>query len=39
MADGDGLTGGPGSGRCGGSIYIARTDTTGKPTTNLLGSV
>jgi hypothetical protein len=37
MADGDCLTGGSGSGRCGGSLYITRTDATGKPTTNLLG--
>ena len=39
MADGDGLTGGSGCGRCGGSLYITRTDATGKPTANLLGSV
>jgi hypothetical protein len=39
MADGDGLTGGSGSGFCGRSLDIARTDATGKPTTNLLGSV
>jgi hypothetical protein len=30
VADGDGLTGGPGSGRCGRRVDIARTDATGK---------
>jgi hypothetical protein len=39
MAHGDGLTGGPGGGRRGGSLYITGTDATGKPTANLLGSV
>jgi hypothetical protein len=39
MADGDGLTGGSGCGRCGGTLYITRTDATGKPAANLLGSV
>jgi hypothetical protein len=39
VADGDGLTGGSGSGRCGGTLYLTRTDATGKPTANLVGSV
>jgi hypothetical protein len=39
MADGDGLAGGSGSGRCGGSLDITRTDATDKSTANLLGSV
>jgi hypothetical protein len=39
VADGDGLTGGLGRGRCGGTLYITRTDATGKPTANLVGSV
>jgi hypothetical protein len=37
MADGDCLTGGSGSGHCGGSLYITRAHATNKPTTNLLG--
>jgi Xaa-Pro aminopeptidase len=36
MADRNCLTGGSGSGRCGGSVDITRTYATGKPTTNLL---
>ena len=39
MADADGLTGGSGSGRCGGRLHIARTDATDKPTADLLRSV
>jgi len=39
MADGDGLTGGSGSGRCGGSLYLASTDAPTEPTTNLIGGV
>ena len=39
MADGDGLTGGSGCGRRGRCLYITRTDATGKPTADLLGSV
>ena len=39
MADGDRLTGGSGSGRCGGSLYIACTDAADKPTTNLVRRV
>jgi hypothetical protein len=39
VADGDGLTGGSGSGRCGGTRYITRTDGTGKLEVNLVGSV
>jgi hypothetical protein len=38
MADGDGLTGGAGSGRSGGSLHVTGPDATGKPTANLLGS-
>jgi hypothetical protein len=39
VADGDGLTGGLGSSRRGGTLYITRADATSKPTANLLGSV
>jgi len=39
MADGDGLAGGSGSGRCGGSRYITCTDAADEPTANLLGNV
>lgn len=39
VADGDGLAGGSGSGGCGGSLYITRTDAAGKPTANFLGSI
>jgi hypothetical protein len=39
VADSDGLTSGAGCGRCGRSLYLTRTDTTGKTTANLLGSV
>ena len=39
VADGDGLTSGSGSGRCGGSLDVARTDATGKPSADLLGSL
>jgi hypothetical protein len=39
VADGDGLTGGSGSGRCGGILYVTRTDATGKSTANFLGGV
>jgi hypothetical protein len=39
VADGDGLTGGSGSSRCGGTLYITRADATSEPTANLLGCV
>jgi hypothetical protein len=39
VTDSDGLTGGSGCGRCGGSFYLTRTDATGEPTANLLGNV
>jgi hypothetical protein len=39
MADGDGLTGGARSGRCGGSPYITCTDAAGKSTADLVGSI
>ncbi len=39
MADGDGLTGGSGSGRCGGSRDFTWTDAAGKPAANLLDGV
>jgi hypothetical protein len=39
MAHGDGLTGGPSSGRCGRSLYLTRTDATDEPTADLLSSV
>jgi hypothetical protein len=39
MADGDGLTGGSSSGRCGGSLDFTWTDAAGKSTADPLGSV
>jgi hypothetical protein len=39
MADGDGLTGGSGSGRGGGSRHITCTDAANEPTANLIGNV
>jgi hypothetical protein len=39
VADGDALTGCSSSGRCRRSLYVTRTDATGKATANLLSSV
>jgi hypothetical protein len=39
VADGYGLTGGSGSGQCGGSLYLTGRDTTGESTPDFLGSV
>jgi hypothetical protein len=39
MADGDGLSGGSGSGRCGGGLHITSADATDKPTADLLRGV
>jgi hypothetical protein len=39
MADADGLTGGPGRGRCSRALRLTRTDATGEPPADLLGSV
>jgi hypothetical protein len=39
MADGDGLTGGPGSGRCGGSLDFSRADAADEPPPDLLGRI
>jgi hypothetical protein len=39
VADGYGLTGGSGSGQCGGSFYITGSEATGESTANFLGSV
>jgi hypothetical protein len=36
MADGDGLTGGPGSGRCSGRLHLTGTDATDKTAADLL---
>jgi hypothetical protein len=39
VADADCLARSSGSGRCGGGLNISHTDATGKPTTDLLGSI
>jgi len=39
MTDADGLTGGSGSGRCSGSLYVTHSDVADKPTANLLSNV
>jgi hypothetical protein len=38
MADGDGLTGGSGSGRCSSALHVTRSDAAGKSTANLIRS-
>jgi hypothetical protein len=39
VADSGGLTGGSSRGRCGRSLHLTRSDATGKPSANLIGSV